>query len=230
MAKRKTNKSKFKRGESATALLDTKEAAAYLAISISALYHLVRSGELPYVRVGRSIRFNIKELDKYMKDRSSRIWKKKGKTVPAEFTANAAPTPVLIEEDDGLPAIALYDEEGKPRIGLTILSDGKPSLLILDKDGKTLCMLCLNDDEKACLCFNDPSGRPRAFLTVNPEGKTELVFLDKHGSSLGSLIANIGGLSMVHPSEESNSDESPQHPVFQLFDKEGFLTQETTLD
>ncbi len=57
-----------------TAVLDSHEAAAYLAVSEASLYRLVRSGEVPHTRVGKSLRFRIAELDAYLEARTSREW------------------------------------------------------------------------------------------------------------------------------------------------------------
>jgi len=57
-----------------TAVLDVREAAAYLAISEETVRRYVRSGELPHTRVGRSIRFRLVDLDAYLKARTSRAW------------------------------------------------------------------------------------------------------------------------------------------------------------
>ena len=47
-------------------LLDVHEAAAYLRRSESALYHLVGRREIACVRHGRNLRFDVKELDRWI--------------------------------------------------------------------------------------------------------------------------------------------------------------------
>lgn len=59
-----------------TAVLDTREAAAYLAVTKATVYALVRSGELPHTRVGQNIRFRLVDLDAYLAARTSREWKR----------------------------------------------------------------------------------------------------------------------------------------------------------
>jgi len=44
-------------------LLNTKEAAGYLAMTETALYQLVHRKRIPVVRLGRALRFDLKALD-----------------------------------------------------------------------------------------------------------------------------------------------------------------------
>ncbi len=62
----------LERNGSPTAVLDVKEAAAYLAVTSKLIYKLTRAGELPHSRVGNSIRFRIKDLDQYLEANTSR--------------------------------------------------------------------------------------------------------------------------------------------------------------
>ncbi len=68
-------KTKFERDGLATAVLDVREAAAYLAVVPETVYRLVRRGELPHTRVGKAIRFRVEDLDHYLEKRTSRKWK-----------------------------------------------------------------------------------------------------------------------------------------------------------
>ncbi len=47
-------------------LLTIKEASIYLSRSESALYHLVARREIAVVRHGRNLRFDVKELDRWI--------------------------------------------------------------------------------------------------------------------------------------------------------------------
>jgi excisionase family DNA binding protein len=51
-------------------LLSIVEAAEWLGISQSYLYKLVESEEIPHIRFGRAIRFDIKELEEWLKEDS----------------------------------------------------------------------------------------------------------------------------------------------------------------
>lgn len=50
------------------------EAAAYLAISEMTLIRLVRAGEVPHTRVGRSLRFTKEALDAYLQRQTTTDW------------------------------------------------------------------------------------------------------------------------------------------------------------
>ena len=47
-------------------LLTLQEAADYLAISVGYLRRLVREKRIPYVKVGKYVRFNIRDLDGWL--------------------------------------------------------------------------------------------------------------------------------------------------------------------
>ena len=55
-------------------LLGVREAAEYLTISADTLYGLVHGDEIPHTRVGRSIRFRVSDLGKYVEERTSQYW------------------------------------------------------------------------------------------------------------------------------------------------------------
>ena len=56
------------------AVLTTKEAAAYLSISLPTLHRLLRAGELPHLRLGRVIRFRVEDLDAFLESRVTTEW------------------------------------------------------------------------------------------------------------------------------------------------------------
>ena len=55
-------------------LVGVRAAAAYLTIGAETLYGLVRSGEIPHSRVGRSIRLRVSDLDQYVENHTSQKW------------------------------------------------------------------------------------------------------------------------------------------------------------
>ena len=50
------------------------DAAAYLNISEVTLLRLVRAGEVPHTRVGRSLRFTKEALDAYLREGTTTDW------------------------------------------------------------------------------------------------------------------------------------------------------------
>ncbi len=47
-------------------LMKEKEAAKYLAISPRTMWSLREAGEIPAVRIGRSVRYDIADLDEFI--------------------------------------------------------------------------------------------------------------------------------------------------------------------
>ena len=56
------------------AALSTREAAAYLGISLPTLFRLTRAGELAHVRIGRAIRYRPEDLDSFLASRATTKW------------------------------------------------------------------------------------------------------------------------------------------------------------
>ena len=47
-------------------LLNVREAAQYLGLEVDTVYKKARLREVPYVKVGRALRFDVKALDRYI--------------------------------------------------------------------------------------------------------------------------------------------------------------------
>ena len=69
----------FERHGLPTAVLDVREAAAYLAVTPGTVYRLVRRGELAHTRIGRSVRFRVADLEAYLEEQTSRSWEPNGR-------------------------------------------------------------------------------------------------------------------------------------------------------
>ncbi len=54
-------------------LLNVKEAAEYLGLAVDTLHKKKTLREIPYVKIGRSLRFDIKALDIYIKQNTFEI-------------------------------------------------------------------------------------------------------------------------------------------------------------
>ncbi len=57
-------------GSIARRLLNVREAAQYLGIVVATLYKKTRLRELPSVKVGRALRFDVRALDQYIERNS----------------------------------------------------------------------------------------------------------------------------------------------------------------
>jgi excisionase family DNA binding protein len=75
-------------------VLDAQGAARYLSLGLDTLYRLVRSGELPHSRVGKSIRFRPEDLDEYIAARVTREWTRVDRRGRPRQTPVEKPTPV----------------------------------------------------------------------------------------------------------------------------------------
>jgi excisionase family DNA binding protein len=57
------------------AVLDVIGAGIYLSVSADTVRRLIRTGSIPHVRVGNSIRIRRADLDAYLEARTSSVWK-----------------------------------------------------------------------------------------------------------------------------------------------------------
>ena len=54
-------------------LLNIKECAQYLSVSTSLLYKSTEAKKFPHVKIGRKILFDIKEINKYIRNNTVKI-------------------------------------------------------------------------------------------------------------------------------------------------------------
>lgn len=47
--------------------IDVEEAAEYLSLTVPAIYQRCRTGDMPHHRLGRLLRFDIQDLDLWMR-------------------------------------------------------------------------------------------------------------------------------------------------------------------
>ena len=57
-------------GDVGKRLLTPKEAAGYLGLKVDTIYKKARLRELPAVKVGRALRFDVVALDRYVEQRT----------------------------------------------------------------------------------------------------------------------------------------------------------------
>jgi excisionase family DNA binding protein len=58
--------------QAAKLLLTAREAAKSLSVCERTLYELTRSGQIPVVRIGRSVRYSVDDLKKWIQKRSGK--------------------------------------------------------------------------------------------------------------------------------------------------------------
>ena len=54
-------------------LLNVREAARYLSLEVDTVYKKARLRELPYVKVGRALRFDVKALERFIEQNAKPI-------------------------------------------------------------------------------------------------------------------------------------------------------------
>ena len=67
-------KYRFERDGVPTVVLDVTEVSAYLAVTRDTVYRLIRDGQLPHVRIGKSIRVRVETLEQFVKERETTEW------------------------------------------------------------------------------------------------------------------------------------------------------------
>jgi hypothetical protein len=64
------------------------------------------------------------------------------------------------------PALELYDENGKPRVIISLQKDGSPSLALFDKNRQPRAILIMLKDGTPSLKMYDENGKPRTELSM----------------------------------------------------------------
>ncbi|MFQ5850925.1 MAG: hypothetical protein ACE5JU_10095, partial [Candidatus Binatia bacterium] len=102
--------------------------------------------------------------------------------------------------------LGLYDQTGRPRLGLNVLAHGEPILIFIDKNEKIQASLDLLPDGTAGLTINDKDGRASLWLGARLEGLGLTIF-DKDGTSravLGSTSLEAIGTGAITERPESS--------------------------
>ncbi len=83
------------------------------------------------------------------------------------------------------PYLALYDQNGIPRLDALLVSDsGDPSLVLSDQQGETRWYAGVYTTGEPVLTLDDESGSPRLMAFLDPTGKPSLRMLDQNGELL----------------------------------------------
>ena len=57
----------------ATNLMDIEQAAEYLGLSVGTLYQWRSQHKIPYIKVGRRVKFKIEQLDQWLSERTVHV-------------------------------------------------------------------------------------------------------------------------------------------------------------
>ncbi len=60
-------------GDVGKRLLNAREAACYLGLEVDTIYKKARLRELPSVKVGRALRFDLNALERYVEEHTIRV-------------------------------------------------------------------------------------------------------------------------------------------------------------
>lgn len=87
---------------------------------------------------------------------------------------------ILVDEDDGMPGVFLYDEDVEVRAMMTMREGGDPGVILFDSRGDLRLALDLTDDLPG-LHLYDSRGNIRGMFTVFDDGDAGLAFFDSDG-------------------------------------------------
>jgi len=106
---------------------------------------------------------------------------------------------------DGNVRLSLLDQQGRPRLNLTVLDGGFPGLSLSNADGDRRAVLGLLPDGKTNLVFADESGMPRAVFGLDPTSDaSSIVFADANGvTRVGLGLDGTGVGSVMLPEGEA---------------------------
>lgn len=56
-------------------LVDVKELAVYMQVKANTLYSWVSQKQIPYKKVGRLVRFDVQEIDRWLNEKNVEVYK-----------------------------------------------------------------------------------------------------------------------------------------------------------
>jgi excisionase family DNA binding protein len=92
---------RFERDGVPTVVLDVPEVAAYLAVTRDTVYRLIRGGQLPHVRIGKSIRVRVETLERFLEQRETTDWE-----AGASWDTDSSAEESVLETWDGRPVLS----------------------------------------------------------------------------------------------------------------------------
>jgi hypothetical protein len=111
---------------------------------------------------------------------------------------------------DGNVRLSLLDQQGRPRLNLTVLDGGFPGLSLANAEGGRRAVLGLLPDGKSTLVFADQTGLPRAVFGLDPSlDAASMVLADANGvSRVGLGLDGTGVGSVMLPEGETGAGGS----------------------
>ncbi len=103
--------------------------------------------------------------------------------------AHGAPRATL-SLDDGSPALALSDANGRARAAIRLGADGAPSVVLYDASGRRRLEVALKSDGATGLGLYNETGEGRAELVVSGSGAPSLSLYGSNGKRLAKLPAS----------------------------------------
>ncbi len=101
-------------------------------------------------------------------------------------------------------SLSVYDQNGKPRAGLSVIADGAPVLVLFDQNGKDRAGLVLGADGTPALALLDQNGKRRAVLSTLVDGRPGLLLADQNEKGRLLLGVDTSGPSLVLRDENQN--------------------------
>ena len=140
--------------------------------------------------------------------------------------ANGNPRGMLVVLRNGVPGVALRDEQGRLRLVVQLDSGGAPSLRLLGTDSRARAELSFREGA-AALVFKDSAGADRLVLDQTPQGGPHLSLLDALGDAGAGLSLTASGsplLGLYHGRSRTSlrlDDDGSTH--LDLYDQNGRL-------
>src|SRR6266702_795814 len=147
-------------------------------------------------------------------------------TVEAERLVLRDARGMLVVLRNGVPGVALRDEQGRLRLVVQLDSGGAPSLRLLGTDSRARAELSYREGA-AALVFKDGAGADRLVLDQTPQGGPHLSLLDALGDAGAGLSLTASGsplLGLYHGRSRTSlrlDDDGSTH--LDLYDQNGRL-------
>lgn len=115
-------------------------------------------------------------------------------------------------DEDGNARLSLMDQQGRPRLNLTVLGGGFPGISLANAEGQRRAVLGLLPDETTSLVFADHAGVTRAVVGLTQQNAANLVFADANGITRIGLGLDGNGVGSVMLPEEDSIEGDAEEP------------------
>lgn len=112
-------------------------------------------------------------------------------------------------DDDGAARLSLLDQQGRPRLNVTVLQSGSPGISLMDNSGMRRAVIGVLPDGETNIVLADVNETPRVVLGLNTQNTASLAFADADATTRLGLGLDASGMgSLMLPDSTAQPADS----------------------